>query len=168
MLFNSIPFLFFFAIVAAVYFVIPYRFRWVLLLAASYYFYMTTKPGFVVFILLSTFSTYYAGIQMGKTKLRSKRKKFLLLGLLFNLGLLFLLKYYNFFNDSLRVVFAHFHSVYKIPAFHVLLPAPIFRSPSPSFGEGGTFLSLHGSGIISIFQWGGIAFPFRGGILICL
>ena len=96
MLFNSIPFLFFFAIVAAVYFVIPYRFRWVLLLAASYYFYMTTKPGFVVFILLSTFSTYYAGIQMGKTESQSKRKQFLLLSLLFNLGLLFLLKYYNF------------------------------------------------------------------------
>jgi len=100
---------------------------------------MTTKPGFVVFILLSTFSTYYAGIQMGKTESQSKRKQFLLLSLLFNLGLLFLLKYYNFFNDSAKVLFAHFHSVYKIPAFHVLLPAPIFRNPSPSFGEGGTF-----------------------------
>ena len=125
MLFNSMQFLFFFAIVAAVYFAIPYRFRWVLLLAASYYFYMTTKPGFVVFILLSTFITYYAGIQMGKAESKPKRHKYLLLSLFFNLGLLFLLKYYNFLNDSLEVLFSHFHIVYKFPAFHVLLPVGI-------------------------------------------
>lgn len=125
MLFNSMSFLFFFAIVAAVYFVIPYRFRWVLLLAASYYFYMTTKPGFVVFILLSTFITYYAGIQMGKAESKSKRQKYLLLSLFFNLGLLFLLKYYNFLNDSLEDFFSHVHIVYKFPAFHVLLPVGI-------------------------------------------
>jgi alginate O-acetyltransferase complex protein AlgI len=125
MLFISLQFIFFFVIVVAVYFVILHRFRWVLLLAASYYFYMTTDPGFVIFILLSTFSTYYAGIQMVKTESKSKRKQFLLLSLLFNLGLLFLLKYYNFFNDSVKILFAHFHSVYKIPAFHVLLPVGI-------------------------------------------
>jgi D-alanyl-lipoteichoic acid acyltransferase DltB (MBOAT superfamily) len=111
--------------VVVIYFAIPYRFRWALLLAASYYFYMTTKPGFVVFILLSTFSTYYAGIQMGKAESKSKRKKFLLLSLLFNLGLLFLLKYYNFFKYSFEVLFAHFYIVYKFPAFDVLLPIGI-------------------------------------------
>jgi len=125
MLFNSLPFLFFFIIVMAIYFAIPYRLRWVLLLAASYYFYMATKPGFVIFILLSTFVTYYAGIQMGKAESKSKRKKFLLLSLLFNLGLLFLLKYYHFLNDSFEVLFAHFHFVYKFPAIHVLLPVGI-------------------------------------------
>ena len=125
MLFNSLQFIFFFIIVMVIYFAIPYRFRWVLLLAASYYFYMTTKPAFVVFILLSTFITYYAGIQMGKTESKTKRKKFLLLSLLFNLGLLFLLKYYNFLNDSLEVLFSHFHIVYKFPAFYVLLPVGI-------------------------------------------
>jgi len=109
----------------AIYFAIPHRFRWVLLLAASYYFYMATKPGFVVFILLSTFITYYAGIQMGKTESKSKRKKFLLLSLLFNLGLLFFLKYYNFLNDSLEVLFSHLHIAYKFPASHVLLPVGI-------------------------------------------
>ena len=43
MLFNSIHFLFFFVIVMAMYFAIPYRFRWILLLGASYYFYMSFK-----------------------------------------------------------------------------------------------------------------------------
>src|SRR3989304_9187391 len=125
MLFNSLQFLLFFIIVTVIYFAIPYRFRWVLLLAASYYFYMATKPGFVIFILLSTFITYYAGIQMGKAESKSKRKKFLLLSLLFNIGLLFLLKYYNFFNDSLNVLFAYFHSDNRIPGLHVLLPVGI-------------------------------------------
>lgn len=125
MLFNSIQFLFFFVIVMAMYFAFPYRFRWVLLLAASYYFYMTTKPGFIVFILLSTFITYYAGIQMGKKESKSERKKFLLLGLLFNLGLLFLLKYYNFFGDSMNGLFTRLQIGYKIPALHLLLPIGI-------------------------------------------
>lgn len=125
MLFNSIQFVFFFVIVMALYFAIPYRLRWILLLAASYYFYMTTRPGFIAFILLSTLITYYAGVQMGKKESKSERKKFLLLGLLFNLGLLFLLKYYNFFGESLGFLFTHFQVGYKAPALQILLPVGI-------------------------------------------
>ena len=125
MLFNSIQFLFFFALVVLIYFSIPFRFRWVLLLAASYYFYLSTKPKFIVFILLSTLITYYAGVQMGKRGSKSERKKFLLLGLLFNVGLLFLLKYYDFFGDSLNFLFTHFQMGFKIPALHLLLPIGI-------------------------------------------
>jgi alginate O-acetyltransferase complex protein AlgI len=125
MLFNSLSFLFFFVIVVVIYFALPYRFRWVLLLAASYYFYMTTKPVFVVFILFSTFSTYYTALRMGKAESKSKRKKYLLLSLFSNLGLLFLLKYYNFLDDSLEVFFSHFNIIYKLPAFHAILPIGI-------------------------------------------
>lgn len=125
MLFNSIQFLFFFALVIAIYFSIPFRFRWVLLLAASYYFYLSTKTKFIVFILLSTLITYYAGVQMGKKGSKPERKKFLLLGLLFNIGLLFVSKYYNFFGDSLTFLFTHFQMGYKIPALHLLLPIGI-------------------------------------------
>ncbi|MGZ3525660.1 MAG: MBOAT family O-acyltransferase, partial [Thermodesulfobacteriota bacterium] len=107
MLFNSIQFLFFLAFVIAIYFSIPFRFRWVLLLAASYCFYLSTKPKFIVFILLSTVITYYTGIQMGKRGSKSERKKFLFLGILFNVGLLLVLKYYDFFGDSLNFLFAH-------------------------------------------------------------
>ena len=136
MLFNSIQFLFFFAIVMVLYFAIPYRFRWFLLLAASYYFYMTIKPGFIAFILLSTFITYYAGLQMGKKESKSERKKFLLLGLVLNLGLLFLLKYYNFFGNSLSFLLTRFQIGYHIPALNLLLPVGIsfyiFKSVSYS------------------------------------
>ncbi|MGZ3537502.1 MAG: MBOAT family O-acyltransferase, partial [Thermodesulfobacteriota bacterium] len=125
MLFNSIQFLFFLAFVIAIYFSIPFRFRWVLLLAASYCFYLSTKPKFIVFILLSTVITYYTGIQMGKRGSKSERKKFLFLGILFNVGLLLVLKYYDFFGDSLNFLFAHLQMGYKIPALHLLLPVGI-------------------------------------------
>jgi len=125
MLFNSVQFLIFFAFVIAIYFSIPFRFRWVLLLAASYYFYLCTTPKFIVFILLSTLITYYAGIRMGKKGSKSERKKFLLLGLVFNAGLLFVLKYYNFFGESLTSLFTHLQMEYKIPALRLLLPIGI-------------------------------------------
>ena len=125
MLFNSMQFLFFFAIVTAMYFATPYRFRWVLLLGASYYFYISWKPGYVILIIITTLITYYAGIRMGKIATRSERKTILILSLLFNIGFLFVFKYYNFFNDSLKVIFQHYNLLYGSPALNVLLPIGI-------------------------------------------
>ncbi len=107
------------------YFSISYRFRWVLLLAASYYFYLSAKPKFIIFLLLSTLITYCTGIQMGKKSSKSERKKFLLVGLFSNVGLLFALKYFNFFGNSLTHFFAGLQIGYKIPALHILLPIGI-------------------------------------------
>ena len=125
MLFNSMQFLFFFTIVVAIYFALPYRFRWILLLCASYYFYMSWKPTYVILIIMTTLITYSAGIRMGKITAKSKRKIILTLSLFFNLGLLFVFKYYNFFNDSLRVIFQHCNLLYGSPALNVLLPIGI-------------------------------------------
>ncbi len=44
MLFNSFHFLVFFPVVTALYFALPHRMRWTLLLAASCYFYMAFIP----------------------------------------------------------------------------------------------------------------------------
>ena len=125
MLFNSVLFLFFFAIVMAIYFAIPYRFRWALLLIASYIFYMRSKPAYIVLIIILTLINYYTGLQMGKTEKKSKRKKFLIFAVLGNLGLLFIFKYYDFFNYSLNVIFGHYHLSYEIPALHFILPIGI-------------------------------------------
>ena len=125
MLFNSIQFLIFFPLVVTIYFVIPNRYRWILLLGASYYFYMSWKPEYLVLILVSTLVDYYAGLQMGKTDDKSKLRKFLILSLCSNLGILFAFKYFNFFNDSLRAIFNQFNVFYNVPAFDVLLPVGI-------------------------------------------
>ena len=125
MLFHSARFLIYFAIVAAAYFSISYRFRWLLLLCASYYFYKCWKPAYAILLLLSTLVVYYSSIQMGRTEIKSRRKKFLILSLFFNLGLLLLFKYYNFFNDSFRTLFDEYNLFYGIPALKFLLPVGI-------------------------------------------
>lgn len=125
MLFNSFHFIIFFPIVVIAYFILPHRMRWIFLLVASYYFYMCWKMEYIFLIIISTLIDYYVGIQMGKTSVQAKRKKFLVLSLLTNLGLLFSFKYFNFFNDSLRYVFNHYNIFYGIPAFKVILPVGI-------------------------------------------
>ncbi|MBU0467761.1 MAG: MBOAT family protein, partial [Candidatus Omnitrophica bacterium] len=125
MSFNSIQFLIFFPIVAIIYFLIHQKYRWIFLLTASYYFYMCWEPGYLLLIILSTLIDYYAGIMMGKQADKSKRKKYLILSLLTNLGLLAIFKYYNFFNQSLGILFSYSHIDYKVSSLNLLLPVGI-------------------------------------------
>ena len=125
MLFNSIEFVIFFPIVVGLYFAIPYRYRWGLLLIASYYFYMCWKAEYIILIVVSTVSAYCAAILIEKQKEPSKKKIYLIFSVSINLGLLFLFKYFNFFNDSLSALFNRFNLLYDVPAFKVLLPVGI-------------------------------------------
>lgn len=101
MLFNSLHFLLFFPLVAVLHFLLPHRYRWFLLLIASYYFYMSWQPGFVFLIIVSTTVAYFTGLRMGKIAEKRRRRKYLLLSIAVNLGVLFFFKYFNFFNDTL-------------------------------------------------------------------
>ncbi len=125
MLFNSFQFLIFFPIVVIIYFGIPHKYRWILLLAASYYFYMCWKAEYLLLIIASTLIDYFAGLQMGKTAVKEKRRIYLILSLFANLGLLFTFKYFNFVNDSLRFAFQYFNIMYHVPSLKVLLPVGI-------------------------------------------
>ena len=107
------------------YFLLPPRFRWAFLLGASYYFYMCWKAEYLVLIVISTLIDYVAGLRMGKTAVRSRRKKYLLLSLVANLGILFTFKYANFFSESLRVALNQFNIFYDMPMFDLLLPVGI-------------------------------------------
>jgi len=124
-LFNSFQFVVFFPFVVLFYYLIPQRFRWVMLLTASYYFYMCWKAEYIILIIISTMVDYYAGIMMARHPTRHGRRPYLILSLAANLGLLFSFKYFNFFNDSLRSVFNHFNLAYQIPALNILLPVGI-------------------------------------------
>lgn len=125
MLFNSLHFVFFFPLVVAIYFSIPQRYRWGLLLAASYYFYMCWKAEYIFLIILSTVIDYYAANRMGKQSTRRERRPYLILSLVANLGLLFAFKYFNFFSESVRVLFDSVNIFYDAPAFDLLLPVGI-------------------------------------------
>jgi len=125
MLFNSLEFVVFFPVVVGLYFACPARYRWGLLLAASYYFYACWKLEYLGLIVASTLVDYWAGRRMGAKETRAGRRPYLLLSLGVNLGILFAFKYFNFFNESVRAVFQQFNLFYGVPAFDVLLPVGI-------------------------------------------
>lgn len=125
MLFNSFVYLFFFPAVAFLYYWITPKYRWLFLLLVSYYFYMNWKPIYAVLIFASTLITYLAGQGIQNSVTQSRKKTFLVASLLVNFGILFLFKYYNFFNtfffDVLDVVGLRM----QLPNFDLLLPVGI-------------------------------------------
>lgn len=64
MLFNSLSFALFFLLLTGVHFALPHRFRWILMLVASYYFYICWSPGYILLILTSTLITWYCGLKI--------------------------------------------------------------------------------------------------------
>ena len=72
MLFNSISFLCFFPVVVLVYFLMPKKARYLWLLFASYYFYMSQNPGFALLLLLTTVITYASGLMLSALSRKSK------------------------------------------------------------------------------------------------
>lgn len=125
MLFNSYEFLVFFPAIVVLYFLTPVKWRWLLLLAGSCYFYMCWKPEYIVLMMFPSFIDYFVALRMSATPDLAKRKKYLWISLVSNLGLLFTFKYFNFFNESFRVLFEYFNVAYAIPAAQLLLPVGI-------------------------------------------
>ena len=125
MIFNSLEYLVFFAIVAPAYFLLPQRFRWTLLLAASLWFYMAWRADYVILIIASIALDYVCSNSMGRTENPVARNAYLMVSICGNLGLLFAFKYFNFFNSSLRVLFHYYDLPYEIPRMDVVLPVGI-------------------------------------------
>src|SRR5437773_5480478 len=103
MLFNSFQYWIFFLIVAVLFYSVPFRVGKVLLLCASYVFYMWWDPRFIVLILTSTVVDYFLGILLEMANARRKRL-LLIVSLVVNLGFLGFFKYYNFFAGSLAAL----------------------------------------------------------------
>ncbi|KAA0231882.1 MBOAT family protein [candidate division KSB1 bacterium] len=125
MLFNSIQYILFLPTVVILYFALPQRYRWTLLLAASCYFYMCWKVEYIFLLAGSIMIDYYVAICMDRTEIKSRRRIYLLISLVSNVGILFTFKYFNFLNDSFRAIFNHFNIFYGVPAFNLLLPVGI-------------------------------------------
>jgi D-alanyl-lipoteichoic acid acyltransferase DltB (MBOAT superfamily) len=103
MLFNSFQYWIFFFIVAVLFYSMPFRFGKILLLLASYVFYMWWDPRFIVLILTSTIVDYYLGIFL-ETASGRRKKLLLIISLVVNLGILGFFKYYDFFAGSLAAL----------------------------------------------------------------
>ena len=125
MLFNSFTFLIFFPIVVLLYFLINHKYRSLFLLLSSYYFYMNWKPAYAILIFSSTIITWFCAILIEKTEIK-KRKFFLLtFSLIINFGILFLYKYFNFFNESVYAILDLLNIRWEVPNLDLLLPVGI-------------------------------------------
>ena len=100
MLFNSFEFAAFASVVFAVYLVLPHRARNLLLLAASYVFYAAWNPKLLSLIAFSTLVDYGVGRALSRTDDATHRRRWLLLSLCTNLGLLGVFKYFGFFAEN--------------------------------------------------------------------
>ncbi len=127
MSFVSLEFLIFFAVVSILYFVIPYRWRWVFLLIASYIFYAYWNAWYIFLIIFSTFVDYFAARSIDATPQENKARRRLLLGisLAVNLGVLFLFKYFNFFSESSVLFFEAIGLSYSPTTLNLILPVGI-------------------------------------------
>lgn len=121
MLFNSFHFVFFFIVVTSLYFTLPHKFRWLLLLIASCYFYMAFVPVYILILGGTIVVDYFAGIWIERSEGR-KRKAWLIASLFANIGVLAVFKYYNFLNDNLSAVLNSMGYENHIPHLGILLP----------------------------------------------
>ncbi len=150
MLFTSYAFLGFLAVLFFLYYVIPCRHQWKLLLAASYLFYWIADPKWLIYILITTLSTFYAAGRIGrigdirsaylkehKAALSKEEKKsykegmkksqwrWLLACLLLNLGILAVQKYTNFFISNVNGMLHAFGSGTELSFLNLVLPMGI-------------------------------------------
>lgn len=151
MSFTTVNFLLFVAATVLLYFLLPLKkCKWVVLLAASYFFYLCASYKFAAFILFTTISTYLFALWIDKVSQNSKakvkankanwdkeqKKKYknkikiqkrliMALVLVLNFGILAFLKYYNFFAGSLNDLLGIFGIAFSAPTLKLILPLGI-------------------------------------------
>jgi alginate O-acetyltransferase complex protein AlgI len=102
MLFNSLTYLTFLPLVAILYWLVPTRFGHIILLVASYVFYMSWMKGYGFLLFGLTVANYALAILLHRTNTHVRRRIVFIAGLALNLGCLALFKYTNFIIESLR------------------------------------------------------------------
>lgn len=144
---NSLNFIIFIAIVCLVYFVVPKKIKWVVLLIANYTFYWICSKKLIVYMLITTISIYLLALGMGKidsktkelckkeedrkvkkqikNKAKTKKKWIVFLAVLINFGILISLKYCNFIFKNLNSLFDMIRIPIEIPFKQILLPLGI-------------------------------------------
>lgn len=92
MLFHSMTFAVFLTVVFILYHIVPAKFRWVFLLAASYGFYMNLHTAYGLLLFASTALTYFMALGLEKAPDERGKKRCLLLGILPLIGILLVFK----------------------------------------------------------------------------
>jgi len=122
MLFNTPQFFAFLAVILILFYAAPRSWRKYILLAASYFFYMSFIPKFILILLSLTAIDYTAARWISATQSPRSRKIALIISLTANLGLLGFFKYYNFFASNIAFLF---HQPSDAFALSIILPLGI-------------------------------------------
>ena len=130
MLFNSATFLIaFLPAVLLIYFLLPHRGQNVFLILASCVFYASWDWRFLLPLIFTTSLDYWVSRRLERltnTGANKKAKrKYLIVSLIANLGLLGFFKYFNFFETSLAQLFQLLGFDVSLPALHIVLPVAI-------------------------------------------
>jgi alginate O-acetyltransferase complex protein AlgI len=123
MLFHTWPFALFFIVVYPIYLALKntkLRLPW--LLAVSYFFYACFNPLYLILIAYSTLLDYFVVTKMAKS---ARRKMWLTISIVNNLGLLGFFKYSGFVTDNLNLLLSSLGISYTLPAPGILLPIGI-------------------------------------------
>lgn len=150
MSFVSINFLIFILGIMFIYFLTPKKFRWIVLLGASYVFFILTSTYLIIFLIITTISSFVSGILLEKVnnktssyiaenkgklsreervaykKSQTKRKKIIVvLAVCVNLGILVVLKYSGFLGENINSILSNYDMHIAIPNLGYLLPVGI-------------------------------------------
>lgn len=147
MLFTSYEFIAFLAVVFVLYYLVPKRAQWPLLLVFSYVFYYLADWHYLIFILVTTISTYLISIKMEqinalqkayldehkgelsrekkkayKAKMKAKKWHWLLACLFLNIGILAVTKYTNFVINNINTFL---NDASKLQLVNMIIPMGI-------------------------------------------
>lgn len=122
MSFTTIEFMFrFLPIFLIVYYVVPTRYKNMILLIGSFVFYAWGQHFYLLLLMLSIVVNYTFGRLIGER--RAQKKPLLVLGLIYNFGLLVFFKYTNFFIENINALLTATHV--QIPTISVVMPLGI-------------------------------------------
>ncbi len=96
MIYNSIPFAVFLPIIFILYWICPSKYRYLFLLAASFYFYMYMDSKYIFFLLGTVTVSYLLALALDSARDVFRKKLYLFIGILALIGVLALLKYSGF------------------------------------------------------------------------
>ena len=123
MLFNSLSYAIFLPLVFIIYWLLPHKYRWILLFIASYYFYMSWNAKYVFLIFFTTFISYLAAILI--EKYQHKKKLILSLSIIICIGILVFFKYLNFFFEIINEILNLINIQNNKIILNILLPVGI-------------------------------------------
>jgi alginate O-acetyltransferase complex protein AlgI len=126
MLFNSLTFVVFFAVVVTAYWSLhSWTLRKNLLVVASYLFYGAWNPPFAALLFSTTAMDFWLGARIARAKGSHARKVWLVASVCMNLSMLGFFKYGNFLLENFQWLMARIGVIYQPPHLDILLPVGI-------------------------------------------